>query len=139
MTRTEIPTIGQQIKSARKKQGLTLADLALKTGMSRSNISRIENEQANPIKSMMTLAETLGLELLSSPTTKPFSLRPEYELAPEVWAQLIALLDGCTFWQWNKIKSFFDEQFNCELGKTRLPELSVLEERIAHRFTFDNL
>lgn len=130
-------TIGQQIKAARKKQGLTLADLALKTGMSRSNISRIENGQANPIKSMMTLAETLGLELLSSPTTKPFSFRPEYDLSPEVWAQLIALLDGSSLWQWEQIKSFVDDQFKGELGKTRLPELPVLEERIAHRLKFD--
>lgn len=62
---------------------------------------------------------------------------PDYNLSPEKWDQLITLLDGITLAQWNRIKSFFDEQFNCELGKTRLPELPVLEERIAHRLKFD--
>jgi len=63
---------------------------------------------------------------------------PDYNLSPEKWAQLIELLDGCNLWQWEKVKDFIDGQFKCEIGKTQLPDLSVLEERIAHRLKFDS-
>ena len=54
--------IGDKIRSLRKKQSLTLKDVHLKTGLSVSFISDIENKRRNPsIENLKLLADTFGV------------------------------------------------------------------------------
>ncbi|HIZ55934.1 MAG TPA: helix-turn-helix domain-containing protein [Firmicutes bacterium] len=53
-----------QIIKARNEQGLTQEDLAARTGLQRSNISRLESGNYNPsIELLARVARGLGLEL----------------------------------------------------------------------------
>ena len=53
-----------QIIKARTEQGLTQEDLAVRTGLQRSNISRLESGNYNPSLDLLSrVAKGLGLEL----------------------------------------------------------------------------
>lgn len=64
-----------QIIRARDEQGLTQEDLAAKTGIQRSNISRLEGGNYNPSLEFLTrVAHGLGMELhieLRAPENRP--------------------------------------------------------------------
>ena len=69
-TRTEFEALRpqyeiiSQIIRARNEQGLTQADLAARTGLQRSNISRLESGNYNPSVSLLSrVACGLGMEL----------------------------------------------------------------------------
>lgn len=54
----------QAIIDARKSTGMTQKDLAEKTGITQSDISRLENGSANPsLKTLQRLAEGMGMTL----------------------------------------------------------------------------
>lgn len=55
----------RKLKAERHRRGLSLADMMEKTGMSRSAISRLENdEQPNPtLQTLMRYADALGMQL----------------------------------------------------------------------------
>lgn len=56
--------IVSQIIKARSEQGLTQEELAARTGLQRSNISRLESGNYNPsIELLMRVAKGLGMEL----------------------------------------------------------------------------
>lgn len=61
----ELRQVFRILKRERLAQGLSLADMQNRTGMSRSAISRLENdEEANPtIETLSRCAEALGKEL----------------------------------------------------------------------------
>ena len=64
MSNREVPEIGPMVKMARKKRGLTLEQLAEKSGVSRSMLSTIERGEVNPTFSVVwSLTQTLGLSL----------------------------------------------------------------------------
>ena len=57
-------TIGQLIRQERKKQGLTMAQLGEKMGISGSLVGRYERGEENPkIKTIERFANALGLSL----------------------------------------------------------------------------
>ena len=54
----------QAIIDARKKSGMTQKDLAERTGIAQSDISKLENGSANPsLKTLQRLAEGMGMTL----------------------------------------------------------------------------
>lgn len=56
--------IVSQIIKARSEQGLTQEELAARTGLQRSNISRLESGNYNPsIEMLSRVAQGLGMEL----------------------------------------------------------------------------
>ncbi|WPV66268.1 helix-turn-helix transcriptional regulator [Chitinophaga sp. LS1] len=56
--------LGANIKSARKKQGMTLLDLAVKTGFDDSNLAKIEKGQIDiGIVKLVQIAMALNVEL----------------------------------------------------------------------------
>jgi transcriptional regulator with XRE-family HTH domain len=57
------PAIGEMLKARRKELGLTLAELAERTGMSVNGISKIETgNQTNPSwETVVTLCKSLGV------------------------------------------------------------------------------
>lgn len=57
-----------QLRAERERQGLSLADMMQRTGMSREAISRLENEAApNPtVRTLTRYASALGLHLTLS-------------------------------------------------------------------------
>ncbi|MBN9538142.1 MAG: hypothetical protein BGN99_33375 [Alphaproteobacteria bacterium 65-37] len=58
------PDIGPRLQASRKAQGLTLADLAAKSGVSRSMLSEIERGSANPTYgTLWHLTRALGIDL----------------------------------------------------------------------------
>lgn len=64
MSNREVPEIGPMVKVARKKRGLTLEQLAEKSGVSRSMLSTIERGEVNPTFSVVwSLTQTLGISL----------------------------------------------------------------------------
>ena len=64
--------IGREIKQARKKMGLTQANLAKKLGIKQQMISRIESGQENPsLITLKKIADKLGLAItLTKPQKK---------------------------------------------------------------------
>jgi transcriptional regulator with XRE-family HTH domain len=76
-TRAEVPRqrTGGQIRQLRKQQGLSLRDLAERTGLSPSYISSIERSLSNPsVASLQKLASALGtnmVKMLGSAETEP--------------------------------------------------------------------
>lgn len=57
-------TTGQRIKAARKKAGMTQADLAGKLNISYVNISQLEKDQRNPtIETLQRIAAALGVDV----------------------------------------------------------------------------
>ncbi len=64
MSVTPAPNIGKHVKTTRKTLGLTLEQLAERSGVSRSMLSAIERGTANPTFSVVwALAQSLGLDL----------------------------------------------------------------------------
>ena len=60
---TEIQNLGIVVKQQRNRLGLTLVDLASKSGVSISHLSRIEKAQRYPSASVLRkIAKPLGLE-----------------------------------------------------------------------------
>lgn len=57
-------TVGQRIRWARERAGVTLAELALKTGMTAAAISRIETGATKPRPTTIRrLADELGVRI----------------------------------------------------------------------------
>jgi len=62
--KTEIKAFGKRLKSIRQKKGLTQLDLELESGISRTEISRIENGTKNiEFYTIVRLAEALEVSL----------------------------------------------------------------------------
>lgn len=60
----EIRAFGKRLKTIRQKKGLTQLDLELESGISRTEISRIENGLKNiEFYTIVKLAEALGVNL----------------------------------------------------------------------------
>ena len=56
--------LGQTIADARRHCGFTQKDLSAKTGISQSDISRLEQSTANPsIRTLERIADGLGMKL----------------------------------------------------------------------------
>ncbi|WP_312406717.1 helix-turn-helix domain-containing protein [Rhizobium sp.] len=78
--------IGERLKSLRASSGLTLDQLADRSGVSRAMISRIERAEASPTAALLArLCEGLGLTLSAffapeEPSSSPLSRRTEQRL-----------------------------------------------------------
>lgn len=74
------PSIGEALRERRGYHGWTLADVAAKTGISKSTLSKIENDLISPsYQSILQLCAGLGIEigdLVSNSTEKSGGLRP---------------------------------------------------------------
>src|SRR5690349_6327738 len=69
-----IPELGQALRTARLKRGLTRAELAVAAGLARNTLNRIENGLFPDlgIRKASTLLQKLGLDL----TVKPIESKP---------------------------------------------------------------
>ena len=75
--------LGSKIKDARKKKGLSLDQLAVQTGMSKSYIWELENRPANPTKEKLSkLAEALDV-------TAAYFTHDETELDGDVFKDVL--------------------------------------------------
>ncbi|PWL17670.1 XRE family transcriptional regulator [Falsochrobactrum shanghaiense] len=74
------PSIGEALRERRSYHGWTLADVAAKTGISKSTLSKIENDLISPsYQTILQLCAGLGIEigdLISKSTEKNGGLRP---------------------------------------------------------------
>jgi transcriptional regulator with XRE-family HTH domain len=71
-------TLGDRLRQAREAAGLKKAELALKTGLSKSQIGRIENgKSSSPVRTVKDLARTLGVTVEWLLTGKG-EMRPDY-------------------------------------------------------------
>lgn len=60
----EIKAFGKRLKTIRQKKGLTQLDLELESGISRTEISRIENGQKNiEFFTIVKLADALDIDI----------------------------------------------------------------------------
>ncbi len=68
--------IGNQVREARKGQGLTQADLAAEAGISRTTLSLLESGtvQELGIRKVIRILDRLGLELTTRPAGAPPTL-----------------------------------------------------------------
>lgn len=63
MSHPQPPAVGNRIRAIRKEHGLTLEELSLKSGVSKSMLSQIETETVNPtIATVWKIASGLGIE-----------------------------------------------------------------------------
>ena len=77
-------TTGELIKSARKKAGLTQAELGKKLGMSPAAISQFERATANPsFNTMWKLADALNVPASALVPPSPFRSTPQEEIEKE--------------------------------------------------------
>jgi transcriptional regulator with XRE-family HTH domain len=59
-----MPTIGQLIRTAREKAGLSQDDLAAALGVAKARVSELENDRANPtLGTLYAYAKTLNVPL----------------------------------------------------------------------------
>ncbi|MDZ4159664.1 MAG: XRE family transcriptional regulator [Anaerolineaceae bacterium] len=69
------PTVGSRIKEKRQCEGLSIRELARRTGLTASFISQVENEKANvSLDSLRRISEALGVQMLyflSEPGIQP--------------------------------------------------------------------
>src|SRR3954468_318807 len=78
--------ISARVKTLRNGAGLTLEELANRSGVSRAMISRIERAEASPTAALLArLSEALGLSLSAffaddEPRSSPLSRRAEQKL-----------------------------------------------------------
>ncbi|ADO44286.1 XRE family transcriptional regulator (plasmid) [Ketogulonicigenium vulgare Y25] len=57
-------SIAARLRALRKEAGLTLSDLAMRSGLAASTLSKIENEQMSPTyDTILSLAEGLGVDI----------------------------------------------------------------------------
>ncbi|MFN3228737.1 MAG: helix-turn-helix domain-containing protein [Asticcacaulis sp.] len=87
---TEPPALGPTLQQIRKRQKLTLDDLAMASGVSRSMLSQIERGRANPtFATLWSLTQALGVDLSdliggsSAHTHKPIRVMTE-AFTPEI-------------------------------------------------------
>lgn len=65
MVDSELASVGQRIRSLRKKRGLTLQQFSGKAGVSTSHLSQIENARANTnLTTLQRIASTLQIPLV---------------------------------------------------------------------------
>jgi HTH-type transcriptional regulator / antitoxin HipB len=71
---------GMLIRDARKKAGLTQADLARSLGMSRATISKVENGiiEELGVRKLAQLCDRVGLEIAVKPR-RPLTLHEAYD------------------------------------------------------------
>lgn len=62
---TDLLKIGEQIKGARRRQGLSQRELSLRSGVSRARIEALENQRIPDIgfKNLLRIMNAVGLDL----------------------------------------------------------------------------
>lgn len=62
----DFPGLGQRIKDARAEADLSVQDVAAKTGISPSQINRIQNEEVKvvPSETIKKIGDAIGVDLL---------------------------------------------------------------------------
>ena len=64
--KSELKALGKRIQEIRLRKGLVQLDLEVRTGISRSDISKIENGKSNiEFMTLVKIAEALGVELVA--------------------------------------------------------------------------
>jgi transcriptional regulator with XRE-family HTH domain len=98
MSETGSPQIGPFIQAFRKRQSLTLDDLAKMSGVSRSMLSQIERGQANPsLATVWSLASALRVDISELISGHANDLRARIEVASASFTPEIKTDDGlCT-------------------------------------------
>jgi transcriptional regulator with XRE-family HTH domain len=92
------PEIGPRLQALRKERGLTLADLAARSGVSRSMLSEIERGSANPTYgTLWHLTRALGIDLNSLVGGASEAGEERIDVQPENLTPTIRSADGsCT-------------------------------------------
>jgi transcriptional regulator with XRE-family HTH domain len=91
-------TVGARIKEKRQNEGLSIRELARRTGLTASFISQVENEKANvSLDSLRRVSDALGVQMLhflSEPGSQPEAAVVEQAPVPvEKAAQVHQLFD----------------------------------------------
>ncbi len=91
-------TVGARIKEKRQNEGLSIRELARRTGLTASFISQVENEKANvSLDSLRRVSDALGVQMLyflSEPGSQPEAVVEEQAPVPvEKTAEIYRLFD----------------------------------------------
>ena len=93
------PAIGRKIKDIRKEQGLTLEDLALRSGVSKSMLSQIESDSVNPtIATVWKIANGLAITFQALLEGKDEEIG-RFEIVRSEKATILDSRDGGTHFQ----------------------------------------
>jgi XRE family transcriptional regulator, regulator of sulfur utilization len=98
MNSIDPPDIGPRLQACRKAQGLTLAELAARSGVSRSMLSEIERGSANPTYgTLWHLTRALGIDLNGLIAGTSETSEDRIDVQPENLTPTIHSADrGCT-------------------------------------------
>ena len=132
-----MPSIGNNIKNARKSSGLTQIELAKLTSLSRSYIGDIENDRYNPSLSTLKLianATNISINYLIGDNkidNEPANLPPltpkdEREISKDL-ENMIETLDGAA------AMGGPDDEEDLEMLKASLKQAMMLSKRIAKK------
>lgn len=79
-------TVGELLRSIRESKGLTIDDLAEKSGLNRDHIGRLERgETTNPRRgTMKSIADALGVSLLDLEPSVGHRKEPRYEVFAQI-------------------------------------------------------
>lgn len=90
---TEQPKLGQCLRSARQRHGLTLQDVVERTGVALSTLSKVENDQMSlTYDKLLQICDGLGIsvtELLSPDNRSPVALTRRSVTGPDNTVQQI--------------------------------------------------
>lgn len=82
------PSVAQALRELRRQQGLSLDELAQRSGVSRSMLSQIERDTTNPtVATLWRITQALGVsidEVLGQPDTQPTMERLEAHALPRM-------------------------------------------------------
>ncbi len=110
------PEIGQRLRALRQEKGLTLQEVARRSGISMSTISKIENDRVSPtFASLLKLAEAFEMPL----TTLIGGLSPPRRRARLVLQSHVAkrlLLHAPRATKWGALR-WFEEQAHVAVSR----------------------
>jgi transcriptional regulator with XRE-family HTH domain len=92
------PTVGSRIKEKRQDEGLSIRELARRSGLTASFISQVENEKANvSLDSLRRISDAMGVQMLyflSEPGRQPeLALEEQISIPMENITEVLPLLD----------------------------------------------
>ena len=108
-------TVGERIKAARKKAGMTQKELADKLGIPYQGISQYERGIRKPkIDTLVKIADSLGVTLEELLSTRTRGIPPSYSLPIE--SGMVATLD----WHARKNHRTLAREIDIEIGRAHV-------------------
>ncbi len=86
---TSIRQLATSVSDAREQQGLSVTDLAARSGVARAALYRFANDGDIRLTTFLAMADTLGLDVVLAPKAVSTSLQASVSASPVAAAHLV--------------------------------------------------